>query len=441
MLVLPEIDYPECKRTRLVFNRLSILFHSPNFWLTQKEGTSPRAVMVHANIQHRRTHNLLLISKLLSQQTQTSPFTLVLDTLEQPAKPLIREYLRRAKLVKDVTTIFLAFETFGEVKGVDYIVHCQDIGEGLDWQRIARDVGDVLKRSGGKSMFHTASFYSSYYELTFDSLGFLIIIDSLTTLSSLSRDLTSQLNLTAFLSSLLQPPFVQGRTSDQDQDLPPQISLVAVHHTDVPLPSPCCGCSSSNLQDGLPNAYAPPPLSLLSYLATTIITVHSLAILLAEKSAEAKSLAAPAFGLSAEIEGQVIGLKPVSFTRLKVEERGMVLELEHRRKSGRGVREWFFLPTSAAKTAAGASQAFRETVILLDDHPLFRKPKEEGVAPDEELSGMTFELGLTERQRLEREGVVLPYFDAQKAGGGGGGGRILYDMGAEDDFDEEEDEI
>ena len=65
---------------------------------------------------------------------------------------------------------------------------------------------------------------------------------------------------------------------------------------------------------------------------------------------------------------------------------------------------------------------------------------------DQELAGMTFELGLTERQRQEREGVVLPYYDAQKAAeqgidGPGEGGRILYDMGVEDDFDEEEDEI
>ncbi len=56
----------------------------------------------------------------------------------------------------------------------------------------------------------------------------------------------------------------------------------------------------------------------------------------------------------------------------------------------------------------------------------------------------TFSLGLTEKQRRDREGVVLPYFDAQTdAGGGGGegGGRILYEMGREDDFDDEEDEI
>ena len=53
----------------------------------------------------------------------------------------------------------------------------------------------------------------------------------------------------------------------------------------------------------------------------------------------------------------------------------------------------------------------------------------------------TFSLGLTEKQRRDREGVVLPYFDAQKDEGMGEGGRILYDMGIEDDFDEEEDEI
>jgi elongator complex protein 5 len=49
---------------------------------------------------------------------------------------------------------------------------------------------------------------------------------------------------------------------------------------------------------------------------------------------------------------------------------------------------------------------------------------------------------LTEKQRRDREGVVLPYFDAQKGEWGTGeGGRILYEMDRVDDFDEEEDEI
>ena len=108
--------------------------------------------MAHTNLQHRRTHNLLLISKLLSQQSQTSPFTLVLDTLEQPAKPLLREYLRRGKLSKAVTTIFLAFKTFVKPANVDYFLPCHDVAEKTGWQKIEREFTDVLKRSGGKSM-------------------------------------------------------------------------------------------------------------------------------------------------------------------------------------------------------------------------------------------------------------------------------------------------
>ncbi|KIW89788.1 uncharacterized protein Z519_09945 [Cladophialophora bantiana CBS 173.52] len=407
-------------------------------------------------LPHRRTHNLLLISKLLSlaqppHAQPTSPFTLLLDTLEQPARPLLtREYLRRAGprarplsssssragsgSASVVVVVFLGFETFAKPDGVDYFVPCYGfcgggeavggggmggpgrsggMGEGVG-ERIAREVGEILRQSGGKR--------------------FLIMIDSLTTLASLSIRPTSNLNLTAFLSSLLQPPGLQIKGLEQDQG--PQISLVAVYHTDVPLPSPP---PSALPPAALLNSYSPSPLSLLSYLATTIITIHSLPILLAEKSARSKSLAAPSFGLSEEVDGVVIGLKPKSLTKLNQEERGIVLELEHRRRSGRGVREWFFLPASRNATKKGEGQPFQEIVTLLDDHPLFRRSEEE---TSEELSDMTFNLALTERQRLEREGVVLPYFDAQKAGGGAGeGGRILYDMGVEDDFDEEEDEI
>jgi len=256
----------------------------------------------------------------------------------------------------------------------------------------------------------------------------LLIIDSLTTLTAVSTDPASHLNLTAFLSSLLQPP---PRRNAQQSQVQPQVSLVAVYHTDIPLPPPSSSASASA------NPYSPPPLSLLSYLATTIITVHSLPVLVAEKTARARSRVAPVFGLGERVEGVVVGLKPKSGSS-RSEAHGVVLELEHRRRSGRGVLEWYFLPTAVKAPQSGAP-AFREVVTLLDDHPLFHPPEEE--ERSEGLSGMTFELGLTDRQRLEREGVVLPYFDAQKSGGGGEGGRILYDMGVEDDFDEEEDEI
>lgn len=115
-----------------------------------------------------------------------------------------------------------------------------------------------------------------------------------------------------------------------------------------------------------------------------------------------------------------------------------MLEIEHRRKSGRvvGGGDMIYLPSPEST----------EKPMMLEEHPLFRAlRREDGVGVKEgveegEIEG-TFELGLTEKQRREREGVVLPYFDAQKGEGPGQGGRILYDMGVEDDFDEEEDEI
>ena len=65
--------------------------------------------------------------------------------------------------------------------------------------------------------------------------------------------------------------------------------------------------------------------------------------------------------------------------------------------------------------------------------------KEDGEGPTMET---TFSLGLTAKQRRDRDAVVLPYFDAQTdVGSAGEGGRILYEMGREDDFDDEEDEI
>lgn len=132
---------------------------------------------------------------------------------------------------------------------------------------------------------------------------------------------------------------------------------------------------------------------------------------------------------------------------------GVVVEMEHRRRSGRGVGEWYFLPimpsSSSDKQIPLSSATLRggskEVVMLLEDHPKYRRTVESGARVDGEGDGdtTTFELRLTERQKKDREGVVLPYFDAQKSGSGEGGegGRILYDLGSEDDFDEDEDEI
>jgi elongator complex protein 5 len=103
--------------------------------------------MSHTNLDHRRTHNLLLISKLLNQRDTTSPFTLVLDNLEQPAKPLLREYIRRAKLSK-TSSVFLSFETFARPKDVDIFV--QSFGKKTP-DGILRDVRNALIKTESKS--------------------------------------------------------------------------------------------------------------------------------------------------------------------------------------------------------------------------------------------------------------------------------------------------
>lgn len=58
-----------------------------------------RAYVAH-DIRHDlrewQQHSLLLISKLLSQRENVSPFTLLVDNLEQSGKPVLKEYIRRA---------------------------------------------------------------------------------------------------------------------------------------------------------------------------------------------------------------------------------------------------------------------------------------------------------------------------------------------------------
>lgn len=165
-------------------------------------------------------------------------------------------------------------------------------------------------------------------------------------------------------------------------------------------------------------------------MATSIITLHSFSHILAQKAARDRSVAEPVFGLDEEQDGVLLG-RPDNTVE------GIVLELEHRRKSGRGVLEWYLLPP----TSRYSPQQVKEVVTLLDDNVLYNPPVQQDSAAGDEEPESTFELRLTERQRRDREGVVLPYFDAQQGNGPGEGGRILYDMGEEDDFDEEEDEI
>ncbi|PGH00678.1 elongator complex protein 5 [Blastomyces parvus] len=356
--------------------------------------------MPPTGISHRRTHNLLLISKLLSLRNSASPLTLLQDSLEQPATPLIREYIRRAKLSK-IHVIFVSFETLTRPDGVDTFIQTRR-------KSLATIAKEVISATSSPLSPHPSGPVTRS----------LVIIDSVNSMISRKHIEGQEMNLAAYLSSLLGPP----PTSSQSQH---STSLIAIYHRDIPT------CPQKQAP------YAPSPLSLLTYLATTILTVHCMSHILAEKAARDRSLMAPVFGLEEEADGVIIGRRTDHGKSTGDDSVGLVIEMEHRRKSGRGVVEWYYLPPA---TKIHRQQA-KEVVILLDDHPLYRREEEQGVEKEGWEPESTFELGLTERQRLEREGVVLPYFDAQKGDGPGEGGRILYDMGEEDDFDEEEDEI
>ncbi|KKA28372.1 hypothetical protein TD95_000203 [Thielaviopsis punctulata] len=331
--------------------------------------------------EHHRSKSLLLLQKLLN--LRDSPLTLIVDNLEQTAAPLLKEFAARARISKS-KVVFVSFTTFKKPAYADVFVPA--------WGRSLTSLCPlitahfpVLDKAAVKAKSQPRA---------------IVVIDSINAFISAHPDA-----LGPFLSSIILP------TS----------SLLAIHHADTPVLLPPHHCE-----------YTPHPLTLLTHLATAILRLSPLAHDLAIHAARNRALADPVFGLSAEKEGVLLSL------RRPHDPRGVVIAMELRRKSGRQVAETFFMvdrPAGDPRRAAGLA-----ALGLLADHPAFAKPVDEG-ADKEDGPQSTFSLGLTEKQRRDREEIVLPYFDAQTDVGGGEGGRILYDMGREDDFDDEEDEI
>ncbi|TAQ90709.1 hypothetical protein B7494_g999 [Chlorociboria aeruginascens] len=330
--------------------------------------------MAPTPLQQRKTHNTLLLQKLLNLRDGASPFTLILDSLEQSGASLVGEFAVRAKF----ENIFISTR------------------------------GKSLSTLRNEVLSHIPSPSSSDAR----SQKFLIIIDALHPLVTSHRD-----HYPTFLSSLLTSP---------------SISLLATLHTDIPI-------SNASL-----NPYFTDATSTLSYLATAILSVKNLEYVIARKRARDRSMQEPRFGLREGREGVLVGLH---YSLSKEKSQAVVLDMELRRKSGRGIIETFVL--SAPPSTTTTPSQILSTITLLDSYPPYSTipiQHEAEEPPEEEGVQTTFSLGLTEKQKRDREDVVLPYFDAQKEGGAlgaGEGGRILYEMGDEDreDFDDEEDEI
>ncbi|KAK6951894.1 hypothetical protein Daesc_006419 [Daldinia eschscholtzii] len=336
---------------------------------------------------HARSHALLLLQKLLNLRDSASPLTLILDTLEQSAAPVVQEFLSRAKLSKS-KTIYLSSSVLRRPPNADIFIKTWGANKSPDSLR-----AEISSHYPPPSSNTSSSSSSSTYKT-------VVVIDGLNGIASAAGS-----NLSMFLSSLITPA----------------VSLVAVYHLDVPL--------------------VPPP--------------HAPGSIGEPSRGGARGTAAcpsRSGGLAEGREGVLIGLGGAEKRAAAGE--GLVLEMELRRRSGRAVAEKFVLvPRSSAGTTAQQQQQQQAVqtskLYLLSDHPAFRDPsdgdQDGGMSAAGEGEGgemeTTFNLGLTEKQRRDREGIVLPYFDAQTDIGAGEGGRILYEMGREDDFDDEEDEI
>ncbi|KAK6597371.1 elongator complex protein 5 [Botrytis cinerea] len=276
--------------------------------------------MAPSPLQQRRTHNTLLFQKLLNLRDGASPLTLVLDSLEQSGRLVVREFWRRA-LISKSKVIFISFSTL---------------------QKRLPFTPDVFVSAHSKP------------------------------LSQLRREIV------AHLPSPTTPPSASQQTRKRARD---------------------------------------------------------------------KSAREPEFGTAEGKEGVLMGIGNSASASTDAKNGEIVLVLELRRKSGRGTRETFIYTPPSHHTTSPTTKDIG-SIQLLDEHPAFAVPDiSDGSTGKEEEEGIegdvTFSLGLTEKQKRDRENVVLPYFDAQKEGGIGSGGKILYEMGAEDreDFDDEEDEI
>ncbi|KAF3049931.1 hypothetical protein E8E11_009592 [Didymella keratinophila] len=377
-LIKPSVRKIDCSRWIKKDN-----FQACGVRKRKPEARPPKVSMARpGNTAQYQRHSLQLISRVLNIRTNASPFTLILDDLNQRAMPLIGELVRRG-LSRNLNVVVVSFEATRFHPAVRSVpAYGEETGEQV-LQDIRKALGEAKES--------------------------LVVVDSLYEILSVKNvDMGALFNLVA------------GEFAS---------TLIGVYHQDT-IPD----------QDAH-KAYAPQPLDLFKYMATTVITCKSFAHVLAAKAARERSLPEPTHGLLQGAEGIVQCLDAN-------DHRGIVLEAEFRRKSGRPESETYFLRAARWSDYNSPLQGLafgtlrQEFVVLLDQVPAYSSNEVTGLvnAAANEIES-TFNLGLTDKQKQAREGVVLPYFDAQKGEGAGEGGRILYDMGEEDDFDEEEDEI
>ncbi|KAG4305005.1 hypothetical protein PORY_001680 [Pneumocystis oryctolagi] len=211
---------------------------------------------------------------------------------------------------------------------------------------------------------------------------FVILIDSINQSSSFNQS-----NISDILTSILS--------------LHIQKTLIQIYH------------SSINLPKSYPT-HLPLPSQLLFYISTTIISVHSLSHELTIKNAKDKALIA-SIEEDFFIEGTVVPLDSNDESRI-------FINTEHRRKSGRSIYEKSILiiKTNTIKSITDIEE-FKKTSFIKNKI--------------EENMNVNFILTLTDKQKKQKENLILPYFKSQTINQES---LIYYSPDPEDDIDEED---
>ncbi|KTW26679.1 hypothetical protein T552_02687 [Pneumocystis carinii B80] len=237
-----------------------------------------------------------------------------------------------------------------------------------------------LMRKDLSTLIYNIKEIISKYEI---SQRFIILVDSID-----AFNLTNKINISDIITSILT--------------LNGSITLILINHLSIPLPK------------SYP-VYYPLPSELLSYISTTIISIQSLSHKIAIKNAKDKALTTPLENDS-YIEGVIVALDSNDTS-------GIFIDTEHRRKNGKCIHEEsvLMLKTGVIKSIVDIEQFKKKTYII-----------EKQI---EDLN-INFNLTLTDKQKKQKENVILPHFKSQTIYQPES--LIFYTPDSEDDLDEED---
>ncbi|CAI4052160.1 hypothetical protein N7582_005380 [Saccharomyces uvarum] len=299
------------------------------------------------------SHNPAILLKRILSLTESSPLILCLDSMAQTSYRLTHEFIHQSKSKgNECPVIYISFET---VNKPSYCTHFIDATQ-MDFVHLVRQITSYLPSA-------TATQAKKH----------MVVIDSL---NYISTD-----HITRFLSEIASV----------------HCTMLATYHKDI----------TDDDHVAIPggNSNYPDKLTLLQFMATTILDVD--AMLVGSLDTEEVSELLSEFRIPRGLNNDIFQVR-----------------FMNKRKSGRSL-EYDFMINSKS----------HEYELLLNN----KQGEEDGgseLETPEMLQGLTtFNLGTSNKQKLAKDQVALPFLEAQSFGQGGA---IVYEYEKDDDYDEED---